>query len=434
LTWAAPLPNRVATGGLKRILGSKSLQSGEQEQKSREMSVLVNSRTHSVQLDVLRGLAIVLMIVNHAGVSLVGSNQEQFRAISALIFLGSFAPVVFFFTTGFGIGISRRGGTWVGFGSTLLKAGLLVLADQFMFWKSGIQWGLDFLGFIGLSSVLVTAVSHGKKPLRICSGLIVGLLLLRFGLGPPLRDHLNLPRWVGWLLGVAPLDNVSYPLAPWLVYPLLGFVIARRVHVTPGTTRDFRWIWMGIVGFSALALAGMMYRAHAAFFRWGTMNFAFFVLSIAVGTFFFWAAWQIGARWPRAARFLSVRGIVSFAVVPIHYGLIELCSVWGGARDGAGLLGEMAALVIVSVALSRFFAAGVNLWISRVLPGVAWIAMSTLVLICMAILWFVPQQGIFTFPAFVIGQLAIAALLAVRSQRRDGPGHLVSRFERTQSS
>src|SRR5580698_1983080 len=99
------------------------------------MSILVNSRTHSAQLDVLRGLAIVLMIVNHVGVSLVDSNQEQLRAVSALIFLGSFAPVLFFFTTGFGIGISRRGAAWVGFGSTLLKAGLLVLADQFMFWK-----------------------------------------------------------------------------------------------------------------------------------------------------------------------------------------------------------------------------------------------------------------------------------------------------------
>jgi uncharacterized membrane protein len=393
-----------------------------------------DSRLHSVQLDVLRGLAIVLMIVNHVGVSLVDSNQEQFRPISALIFLGSFAPVVFFFTTGFGIGISRRGATWAGFGSTLLKAGLLILADQFLFWKSGIPWGLDFLGFIGLSSVLVRMVSHSKKPLRFCSSLILGLLLLRFGIGPPLRDHFNLAPLAAWLVGVAPLDNVSYPLAPWLVYPLLGFVIARRIHIAPASTSDSRWIWTGVAGVCALALAGVMYRAHSAFFRWGTMNFAFFVLSIAVGIFFFSAAWLIAARWPRAARFLSVRGIVSFAVVPIHYGLIELCSLWGSTQEGVGLLGEMAVLVIFSVALSRAFAAGVNRGISRIRPGAAWFAMSTVIIICVAILWFVPQQRSFTFSAFVIGQLAIAALLAVRSQRRDGPGHLVSRFERTQSS
>jgi hypothetical protein len=392
------------------------------------------SNSHSVQLDVLRGLAIVLMIINHVGVSLVDSSQEQFRSISVLIFLGSFAPVVFFFTTGFGIGISGRGRTWPGFGSTLLKAGLLVLADQFMFWKSGIPWGLDFLGFIGLSSVLVTVVSYSKRPLRFCSSLIFGLLLLRFGMGPPLRDHLNLSSLGAWLLGVGPIDNVSYPLTPWLVYPLLGFVIARRNHIAPALMHDSRWIWTGVVGVGALALSGVMYRAHAAFFRWGTMNFSFFVLSIAVGIFFFAVAWQIGARWPRAARFLSVRGIVSFAVVPIHYGLIELCSVWGSTQEGVGLLGEMAVLVILSVSLSRLFAAGVNRGISRIRPGTAWLAMSTLILICVAILRFVPQQRAVTFSAFVIGQLAIAALLAVRSQRRDGARHLVSLFERTQSS
>jgi uncharacterized membrane protein len=172
------------------------------------------SIAYSVQLDVLRGLAIVLMIVNHLGVTVIDPNQARFSAMSALIFLGSFAPVIFFFTTGFGIGVSRRGGTWGGFGSTLLKAGLLILADQFMFWKNGTPWGLDFLGFIGLSSVLVTAVARSKRAVGLCCGLIAALVLIRFGAGPPLRDHFNLSPLSAWLLGVAPLDNVSYPLTP----------------------------------------------------------------------------------------------------------------------------------------------------------------------------------------------------------------------------
>src|SRR5665213_1999382 len=124
----------------------------------------------------------------------------------------------------------------------------------------------------------------------------------------------------------------------------------------------------------------------------GNDEFRIFVLSIAVGIFFFSAAWLIAARWPRAARFLSVRGIVSFAVVPIHYGLIELCTLWGSTQEGIGLLGEMAVLVIFSVALSRAFAAGVNRGISRIRPGAAWFAMSTVIIICVAILWLVPQQ------------------------------------------
>src|ERR1700686_2573328 len=113
-------------------------------------------RMYCWQLDLLRGMAIVLMIVNHSGVRLLDSEQQQHGFLWALLFLGSFAPVVFFFTTGFGIGIRKRAVTVAEFGSILLKAGLLILADQLMFWEEAIPLGLDFLGFIAFSSVVVT--------------------------------------------------------------------------------------------------------------------------------------------------------------------------------------------------------------------------------------------------------------------------------------
>jgi hypothetical protein len=393
-------------------------------------------RLLSVQLDVLRGIAILLMIINHVGVSLVDPNREKFHLVSTLTFIGSFAPVIFFFTTGFGLGISQRDRSWAGFGSTLLKAGLLVVADQFMFWKSGRPYGLDFLGFIGLCSVLVTVVSKSTKPLLLCFSLIFGLLLCRFALGPSLRDHFQLPPILAWLLGVRALDYVSYPLAPWLLYPLLGFVIARRDVTAAVTTPDGRWGWIAFLGCSVLSV--VMYRAQVIFFRWGTMNFAFFVLSIALGIFFLATARQIGARWPRAARLVSVRGIVSFAVVPIHYGLIELCTAWGFAHDGYVLLVVMFVIAMLSIMLSRIYAGAVNVTTARARPPIVWASMSALILLCAAILWLGPRQANLTpgalFSAFVIGQLAVAGLLSVRSQRRDWLRQSTSRFERTQSN
>jgi hypothetical protein len=88
----------------------------------------------------------------------------------------------------------------------------------------------------------------------------------------------------------------------------------------------------------------------------------------------------------------------------------------------------MTILVFLSIALSRAFAAGVNREIAEMRPGIAWFAMAALIALCTATLWLVPERRSFALCAFVVGQLAIAALLAARSQPRNGPviGHPVS--------
>ena len=55
------------------------------------------------ELDLMRGLAAALMVLNHVAVgSASGVNS---RTAAALAFAGSFAPVVFFFLTGLGTGV-----------------------------------------------------------------------------------------------------------------------------------------------------------------------------------------------------------------------------------------------------------------------------------------------------------------------------------------
>ena len=112
------------------------------------------SRKFAPELDVLRGMAAVLMIVNHAGYRLLSPQDALNSWVSPGVFLGSFAPAVFFFATGFGIGLSRSvlpaRLDWTGLA---WKAALLTVADQFFYWSKGVRLGLDFFSFIAIATV-----------------------------------------------------------------------------------------------------------------------------------------------------------------------------------------------------------------------------------------------------------------------------------------
>ena len=61
----------------------------------------------ALELDVLRGVAASLMIVNHAGIRLLSPADTIESASAVAVFVGGFAPVVFFFVTGFGAALAR---------------------------------------------------------------------------------------------------------------------------------------------------------------------------------------------------------------------------------------------------------------------------------------------------------------------------------------
>jgi hypothetical protein len=377
------------------------------------------SRKHSVeQLDFLRGIAISMMIVNHVGTRVLDQDLQATGPLADLVSIGGFAPVVFFFTTGFGIGFAKRDINLASLLSTLLKAGLLVIADQFLFWRTATPWGLDFLGFIAISSVLVTSIAVSRKPIWLCVTIIVSVLAIRFGLGTWFRGHPDLPGFETWLVGARGIDRISYPFSPWIIYPLLGFIMGRSYRVLQGSHTSFPRPWLYAATIGALIFSAALHQAHAIFFRWGTMSFAYFVLSIGVLFLTLIIAWKVANHWPRAAQPLSLRGISSLAVVPIHYALIEL--VAGLESTPLRALATLAAMGVIlasSVILSRAFATSVDTRISSVSPAVASVALTSLVALCAAICWYPFEQATLKFAAFVVGQLAIAALLLVRNRR-----------------
>src|ERR687885_312810 len=146
---------------------------------------------HWRELDVLRGLAALFMIVNHVGYETLAPNQIDGSLAGSLLFISSFAPVLFFFVTGVGYGIQssqkKKASPWYGIVNKVI---ILVLADLLMHWSEGKWLGLDFLGY-------------------------------------------DQQGWgiVSWLLGTKDTPGVSYPLSPWLAYPFAGYLIgAAAMH------------------------------------------------------------------------------------------------------------------------------------------------------------------------------------------------------------
>src|SRR3954468_10894469 len=124
----------------------------------------------SETIDIARGLAAVAMIVNHAGVALLDPGESTAGPFAALLFAGGFAPAIFFFLTGYGSGLQPPGkAEWM---SLARKVALLCLADQLLIRFTGRTGGLDFFGFIAISTLVVHCIRVSIAPAAISISLI----------------------------------------------------------------------------------------------------------------------------------------------------------------------------------------------------------------------------------------------------------------------
>ena len=313
------------------------------------------------ELDVWRGIAIIFMIANHAG--FVFLVDPEFRNVleTATVFIGSFAPVLFFFITGFGYGISSGRGrsSW----SLCYKASILILMDVLLRGGSVYAFGWDFLGFIALSMLMVNAISGASRPVFICVTLMAAVLGLRFVIGPLFAQFpvVQENELVASLLGLSSFAGISYWLTPWLFYPLLGFVAGTYykgyreslTRVKSGTS-----LWLLTAGLVFLVAAWIMKLNDMVFFRWGTMSVAWFVLSIAVLLLSAMTAWLMSVQWPWGdwSRHLAQRGVGCLVIVPIHYAVIYYTGlVFTGFMTTLVFLAYLVAATAISYLLARYF-------------------------------------------------------------------------------
>ncbi len=313
-------------------------------------------RPYWPELDILRGIAASLMICNHVGV--VSVAPQQSRLVDAFVFVGSFAPVLFFFVTGLGAGIqSSRTNSWSHHLSLLEKVVILLAADA-MFWlPRGRMIGNDFFGFIGLSMLLLSFFRPMRHGSLWASILAVGLLILRFGLGPYLREITGPDlsgKVIGILVGTDRLPGFSYPHCPWLIYPLIGFTIGQQASHHRNTLESVRYRLAGSWASSAIVFSVMAWvLAPRGLFRYGMMSLAYFIASLGFLNTLLALVLVIGRKpslaWPW--KLMTLSGVQSFAVVPIHYALIPVCAtVLGSPIDAKTYFRNATIIYVLSVA------------------------------------------------------------------------------------
>ncbi|WP_165230350.1 heparan-alpha-glucosaminide N-acetyltransferase domain-containing protein [Aquisphaera insulae] len=279
------------------------------------------------ELDLLRGWAAFLMIANHIAVHCPAVETSSF--VGWMAFLGSMAPVMFFTITGLGYGVqseARRPRSW---SQVLPKIGILLVADSLMWLWPGRVIGLDFLGFIALSMLLLEFVRGRRHSGKLAILLCVLDFSVRFVLGPLWKSKMGEPgTGLGFWLGVTSLTGFSYSPSPWLVYPLLGYATGRlaarqRPWLTQNPTRAMMAIlsWAVVMG----APAAYIFAKGGVLFRYGTMSIAFFLLSLAFLGLSLAASLLLG-RASILDRF-TLSGIRSLAIVPIHYLYRDLLDV-----------------------------------------------------------------------------------------------------------
>jgi uncharacterized membrane protein len=386
------------------------------------VSAPATNRQVSLELDVLRGFAAVLMIVNHAGLQWLSARDAQSSLSGALVFLGSLAPVVFFFVTGFGTALSAAARSRPApLAPIFLRSGLLVVADQFFAWTHGTAWGLDFFSFIALTVLVVGLLSRLERPVLASAALAGALLVLRYVVGPALTRSLDLPPFLDWVVGVRGVEHVSYPLSPWLVYPLLGLVAG---HWYAKSHRDALYSapWIAAIGMASMAMlaASLWLDAHGhELFRWGTVSSSFVLFSWAVLLALSIVSALLAERVPRVAACLALSGIASFALIPLHYALIGYGSLALSRRLplAPGLVGVLVLALLAACfttsksfayAMQRPFVSERRRWLYPLLL----IVLAGMVALVLIVPTASPAQG--QLEAFV-GQMIIAALLAMRA-------------------
>jgi uncharacterized membrane protein/predicted membrane protein len=285
------------------------------------------------ELDILRGIAAVLMIINHLGYKTLNAEQLSDSLMNYVVFTGSFAPVLFFFITGFGYGLQahkrQKSNHWA---ILLNKVVILILADSFLFWSNGHWLGLDFFGFIAMSCVVLELIRSSRRSiLYVITGLIL-ISALRYGIGPHLILNESLGyvgNFLTWFLGTSSHEGISYPFSPWMLYPILGYILGWISGQEPSFIKQ-RWLRMSchLSLLAILPLSSGIILAHmgSPFFRWGTVSFSYCVISFAA--ILIALACSILINQLKMLRYfkkhLSLPGVSSFAIVPIHYFIIYL--------------------------------------------------------------------------------------------------------------
>jgi hypothetical protein len=271
-------------------------------------SVNVSVRDHS--LDLLKGVACVLMLLAH--------TQLQIDLPSkALTFLGSFAPVLFFAVSGITADFQARKYPVTGIVATYVMIFLLGLGFAAMvagnFW---VAFNMDILQIIAVGVLVLYLVQRYLKPGPwFHLGAAVTVFALKF-----VTDALPRDAWWMAYLDKVLLEPGNFVIIPWL-FP---FFLGMFCHFAPN--RHNLWL----AGSAVLAL-GLIWATGTPLGidnRWD-MSTGYFLFSILLTASSFYIARRIPQDFiARALSSLLWLGKNSLLFLYVHMGLIWLVKTY----------------------------------------------------------------------------------------------------------
>ena len=373
--------------------------------------VITAGRSRSV--DVIRGVALVFMVINHFGQTLVGGGYDSPTGLF-ILFCGIFPGPLFYVVVGISLVLSDRrlkapqASPWQAWRELIPRA-LLIMGAGYLLAIAlfGWTWRLDWsvLQFIGLSLILCEAA------LRIPWRYRLFFPLFFIGLAPLLRLWLGYEAIVGTVGSLhyqAPVtlwDHLSailvtgkVPLFPWLACPLIGTLLAEPLVDQPARMRQVVYamtttgaimlllvlpLWLGLgdtvtqypltSGFTLLSI-GMSLLLVAAgvtaidLWRWWNPAFRFCEINGQIALITYVAHHLFGILWLGVIlglyRHLDVVGL-SVVLAAYFVALLLFARLWLPFRRGRSWffdIGVAYLLLIVGLAV-RFAFAGLGLWI-----------------------------------------------------------------------
>ena len=314
------------------------------------------------------------MVLNHAGFQWLAAIDATTGIDGAAVFLGSAAPALFFLATGVGMGLSRRSAVdWPGIAR---KVVLLLIADLFLGWSVHRWIGLDFFAFCAISMLAVALVTATRHPVVTAALAIAACLLVRYAFVTRLQPLAADYPVVAFVSGIDGVVDVSYPLSPWLVFPLAGFILGRLCAPRDGADpTPAPRIGVAVLAACSGALAWWLDSRGAVMHRWNTVSVAYFLFAIA----FVGAVWLLADALavPSGSQVISAlrtRGPASLLIVPVHYALIGIAAaVFQPPWNAQAWLPAALVLCAVALASSKWLGNCLRRWVEspRVSRGVA---------------------------------------------------------------
>jgi len=227
-----------------------------------------------LSIDVLRGLAAILMVQDHFTEHLSGDIASPRYLFTVATTLGLAPAPIFCFLSGLSYYLWLRVQARqrldsedvvkysVRRGAFLFALGILV---NIFVWLPKETFNWDVLTLIGASTMLLVFIRNWSPAAITC--VCVAILLI----APPLRDfsHYDL-HWrhleyiYAFELGQVLLGfflNGYFPVLPWVVYPLIGFVVGQMFY-TRDTTKEALPFAVVLLGMLLVCVSVSFYLLH----------------------------------------------------------------------------------------------------------------------------------------------------------------------------